>query len=192
MTGEGASRKRRVSGVLVVVAGLLLASALVRLSGSIGPALAEAAAASQSSDGRNPNDTTPVIRALEAVAARDRELDQKAAAIEERMAQLLDAEARLNDRIAELGAAEAALNETIQIARSANQQDLTQLTDVYQNMKPRDAAALFAAMDPVFAAGFLGRMRPDAAAAILSGLDPQVAYGISVVLAGRNANAPTQ
>jgi hypothetical protein len=33
-------------------------------------------------------------------------------------------------------------------------------------------------------------MRADAAAAVLSGLDPKVAYTISAILAGRNANAP--
>jgi flagellar motility protein MotE (MotC chaperone) len=47
-------------------------------------------------------------------------------------------------------------------------------------------------MDPVFAAGFLGRMRSDAAAAILAGLPPELAYSISVVLAGRNASVPTE
>jgi flagellar motility protein MotE (MotC chaperone) len=45
-------------------------------------------------------------------------------------------------------------------------------------------------MDPDFAAGFLGRMRPAAAAGIMAGLSPQKAYTISVLLAGRNAQAP--
>jgi flagellar motility protein MotE (MotC chaperone) len=35
-------------------------------------------------------------------------------------------------------------------------------------------------------------MRADAAAAILAGLAPDQAYSISVVLAGRNANVPTE
>ena len=46
------------------------------------------------------------------------------------------------------------------------------------------------AMEPDFAAGFLGRMRPDAAAAVMAGLTPETAYSISVILAGRNATAP--
>ena len=54
------------------------------------------------------------------------------------------------------------------------------------------AAALFQLMEPSFAAGFLGRMRADAAAAILAGLEPDLAYSISVVLAGRNANVPRE
>ena len=47
-------------------------------------------------------------------------------------------------------------------------------------------------MTPEFAAGFIGRMRADAAAAIMAGLSPQAAYTISVILAGRNARAPTE
>jgi flagellar motility protein MotE (MotC chaperone) len=56
-------------------------------------------------------------------------------------------------------------------------------------MKPKDASLLFERMSPDFAAGFLGRMRPDAAAAIMSGLPPELGYSISVLLAGRNADA---
>ena len=59
-------------------------------------------------------------------------------------------------------------------------------------MKAEQAAALFEQMEPSFAAGFLGRMRADAAAAILSGLEPELAYSISVVLAGRNADVPRE
>ena len=67
--------------------------------------------------------------------------------------------------------------------------DLVQLTSVYENMKPKEAALLFERMSPDFAAGFLGRMRPEDAAAIMSGLPPELGYSISVLLASRNADA---
>jgi flagellar motility protein MotE (MotC chaperone) len=88
--------------------------------------------------------------------------------------------------------AETSLTATMALASSAAEDDLTQLTAVYENMKPKEAAQVFAAMDPKFAAGFLGRMRTDAAAAIMAGLEPDTAYAISVLLAGRNAAAPTE
>jgi flagellar motility protein MotE (MotC chaperone) len=59
-------------------------------------------------------------------------------------------------------------------------------------MKPADAAALFQAMAPEFAAGFLGRMQPASAAAVISGMPTDQAYSISVLIAGRNALAPTE
>ena len=88
--------------------------------------------------------------------------------------------------------AEGILNATIAMAESASQTDVAQLTTVYENMKPKEAAALFEEMSPEFAAGFLGLMRPDVAAAIMTRLAPATAYSFSVVLAGRNANAPTE
>ena len=89
-------------------------------------------------------------------------------------------------------AAEEALAATIAMADEAAATDLDQLTNVYENMKPKEAAALFEEMPPEFAAGFLGMMRPDAAALIMTQLEPEVAYSFSVVLAGRNANVPTE
>ena len=58
-------------------------------------------------------------------------------------------------------------------------------------MKPKSAAALFEEMNATFAAGFLARMRPEAAAGIMASLSPGAAHRFSVVLAGRNADVPT-
>ena len=96
----------------------------------------------------------------------------------------------ITKRLTALEQAEVELRGTLALADNAAENDLARLTSVYENMKPKDAAALFGAMEPDFAAGFLGRMRPDAAAAVLAGLSPDAAYSISVILASRNANAP--
>lgn len=93
-------------------------------------------------------------------------------------------------RIATLEAAERKLAATIEQADQAAEKDVARLVAVYERMKPKDAASLFAEMAPDFAAGFLSRMRPEAAAAVMAGLDPKVAYAISVQFAGRNAAAP--
>jgi flagellar motility protein MotE (MotC chaperone) len=93
-------------------------------------------------------------------------------------------------RIDALENAEIQLRGTLALADGAAEKDLARLTLVYENMKPKDASALFEAMEPDFAAGFLGRMRPEAAASVLAGLTPAAAYSISVILASRNANVP--
>lgn len=93
-------------------------------------------------------------------------------------------------RITALGEAEHKLAATIEQADQAAEKDVTRLVTVYEKMKPKDAAALFAEMAPDFAAGFLSRMRPESAAAVMAGLDPKTAYAISVNFAGRNAAAP--
>ncbi|WP_425097625.1 MotE family protein [Tropicibacter sp. S64] len=134
-------------------------------------------------------DIMPLIEALNKREARVKQREQD---IDVRMQALSLAEQEIDRKLAELEAAERKLRDTLALAQTAAEDDLTRLTDVYANMKPKQAAALFEEMDPEFAAGFLARMRSDAAAAIMAGLTPNAAYTISVVLAGRNANVPKQ
>ena len=97
-----------------------------------------------------------------------------------------------NAKDGDLVEAEAALRETLSLADGAVEKDIARLTVVYETMKPKEAAALFEEMAPEFAAGFLARMRPEAAAQIMTGLSAEVAYTISVLMAGRNAQAPIE
>ena len=106
---------------------------------------------------------------------------------------LLDTAGRLHvdqQLMDEMKAVEEELKATLALADGAAEKDIQNLTAVYQAMKPKDAAALFETMSPEFAAGFLGRMPPDSAAAILSGMSAEAAYGISVIVAGRNSDVP--
>jgi flagellar motility protein MotE (MotC chaperone) len=189
-------RTRPARGTLTLIAGLLLVSGLIRLGGPAAAIAREVAAfeepslAMMSGDGcETPED---VALALTALGEREQRLTDREAEIEERLALLTEAEAAMKETMAELEAVEAELDATLSVASTAAEDDLARLTTVYETMKPKDAAALFAQMDPQFAAGFLGRMRADAAAAVLAGLDPQTAYTISVVLAARNADVPKE
>ncbi len=184
-------RHRGRRGTLHIISGLLIASAVVRLSAQAGPALA------------NDTEIEPAVTAMALeetntdallAAFRDREarLAEREAQLQDRMQALRVAEVEIAERLEELVAAEQALAATIAAADSASLTDLEQLTTVYENMKPKEAAALFEEMPPQFAAGFLGMMRPDAAALIMTQLAPETAYSFSVVLAGRNANVPTE
>ena len=110
----------------------------------------------------------------------------------ERMQALKLADEEMERKLAALVAAEEDLRATIAMADTAAEGDISRLVKVYENMKPKQAAALFEQMNPEFAAGFLGRMRPESAAGIMAGLSPGAAHSFSVVLAGRNAEAPTE
>lgn len=194
---KGKARKPRATrGALTLLAVLLAMSGAIRL-------YAPAAAIAREVANRDPAAATPladegcrtaedVELALAALAEREQRVADREAEIDERMATLSEAEAAMKETMAELQAAEDALGATLSVASTAAEDDLARLTAVYETMKPKEAAALFAEMDPQFAAGFLGRMRPDAAAAVMAGLDPQTAYTISVVLAARNADVPKE
>lgn len=197
---SGRSRKRRVPGrgALVVIAALMAGSALLRIGDDAGQALARAHdATSEPAPGptaagaecANPEQIAPVLEALQQREAR---LKEREDALADRMHTLRIADREAARRLEALTEAEGRLRETIALADTAAEDDLARLTRVYENMKPQQAAALFEEMDPDFAAGFLGRMRPEAAAGIMAGLSAQAAHTFSVVLAGRNAEVPTE
>ncbi|KEO54557.1 hypothetical protein TP2_06395 [Thioclava pacifica DSM 10166] len=123
--------------------------------------------------------------------AREAKLIEKEGLLSDRSNAVALAEARLENRLQDLISAEQALAKTVAIADGAADEDVARLVALYENMKPKQAAPLFEEMAPDFAAGFLGRMRPDAAAAVMESLDPKKAYAISVLMAGRNAGAPS-
>ena len=191
-------RRRAGRGALLLISGLFFASGLLRLGNGTGEAIAKEIESLAKPQVAAPAEAVAACTDPAAVGDLLATLDRRESSVTEREARIADrlqvlavAEASVQEHLAALVKAEDALKSTMAQASSASEDDLAKLTAVYENMKPKGAAALFEAMDPEFSAGFLGRMRPDAAAAIMTGLSPEKAYTISVVLAGRNANAPT-
>lgn len=190
-------------GALWIIALMLLASGGLRIATGTGVAVArevEAMLDEAQGNGEPPVDMAAeacgpegkVDEVLKALGERSEALDKREAALADRIAALNLAEQEIEKNLVALQKAEEELSSTLALADSAAEDDLARLTAVYENMKPKEASALFEEMAPEFAAGFLGRMRPDAAATIMAGLSAPTAYTISVLLAGRNANVPTQ
>jgi len=190
------SRRRTGRGALIILALLMAISGALRLGDGIGIAMARTAnAEGEVADGSTApalNCPMPPLALAEALSEREARVAARESALADRLSALALADQAIEQRLIKLSAAEASLNETLSRADGASEADLTRLTEVYQFMKSKDAAALFATMAPEFAAGFLGRMQPEASGAILSGMTPENAYAISVLLAGRNAKVPKQ
>ena len=181
----------------MVIAVLFAVSAGLRITTGAGPAIAKEVTALAGADGdavspqscSTPDEIEAILAAL---SLRETQLETRERDLLALERSLNLAEIKVRENLAALEAAEVSLNETIARSELASETDLVRLTAVYEGMKPKDAAGLFEEMDPEFAAGFIGRMRADAAAAIMTGLSAPTAYSISVILAGRNANAPTE
>ncbi|SPF75270.1 hypothetical protein ALP8811_00257 [Aliiroseovarius pelagivivens] len=189
--------KLRTRGILVLFAAVLATSGILRL-GPITAAFAEdltkllsdtSADTSAEFPAPKPQDVAVVLAALQ---EREAALEEREKKLAHRHEALRLAEDRVTSKLEELTEAEETLAATMAMARTAAADDLSHLTILYENMKPKQAIPLFAAMDPEFAAGFIAQMKPLPAAQIMAGLDPQISYAISVVLAGRNAAVPTQ
>ena len=183
-------------GALPILAGLLMASGLLRLGDGTGQAIAreigQITAMDHSGAAAVCTPDEDVAAVLAALQDREDRLAAREDAIAKREMMLEQADARIREQMELLTSAEAELDEMLKLADTAADDDLARLTAVYENMKPKDAAALFEQMAPQFAAGFLGLMRPDAAASIMTGLKPETAYSVSVMLAGRHANLPRE
>ncbi|EEX09221.1 conserved hypothetical protein [Ruegeria lacuscaerulensis ITI-1157] len=170
----------------------MIGSAVIRVALEAGPAMARGPEPSAVAQEGHPASSVDTNVLLSELLRREEAVRQQEENLRDKERALAIAEQAVAARLAELQAAEESLRATLAIADQAAEADLARLTEVYQNMKPKDAAALFETMDPVFAAGFLSRMPPEAAAGIMAGMQPDAAYTISVVIAGRNANAPTE
>lgn len=195
------SKIRPGRGTLWIIAGLLLTSAAIRAVTGASTAIARESeeiphqAPMMAEVPMKPElcvGSEHISGLLETLAKRESMLDDKEKSLQDRMAALSLAEQEIRENLKALEEAEAELTATMALAEGASENDLSKLTTVYENMKPKAAAPLFEAMAPEFAAGFLARMRPDAAALILANLDAERAYTISVILAGRNANVPKE
>lgn len=189
-------RRRFGRNGLLAIALMLALSGLLRLGGEAGQAFASGSerVASEAGDAAVADCSTAddIAVVLAALDEREARVATRESDLADRLQALAVAETQIQRNMVALEEAETRLSSTMARASTAAEEDLQRLTAVYENMKPKQAAPVFAAMDPKFAAGFLGRMRPDAAAAILAGLDPETAYAISALLAGRNANVPTE
>ncbi|WP_299684852.1 hypothetical protein [uncultured Tateyamaria sp.] len=193
-------KRRRMAGrgSVLLIAGLFIGSAGLRISMGANAAWAEndfaremlAPVVQQVTNTPESGTRAEMAGLLTALQDREAAVAEQEAQLEMRAKSLDVAQQEIERRIQALEAAEQRLSATLALADSAAEDDLARLTTVYENMKPKQAAALFQAMEPEFAAGFLARMKPDSAASIMAGLEPQNAYSISAILAGRNASAP--
>lgn len=193
------ARRRAGPRALLLLSGLFLLSAVLRIvdrDGAIAKELKTAteapppAPAPATAEGCVPDPGTEAL--LAAIREREAQLEARARAIAEREQVLTVAKLKVEEQITALTDAEKRLAETLALADKAAEADVARLVAVYENMAPKAAAQIFAGMDVVFAAGLIGRMKAETAAAVLAGLPTDRAYAISATLAGRNARAPTE
>jgi flagellar motility protein MotE (MotC chaperone) len=186
-------------GALLILSVVFVMSAGARLVSGTGAAIAREISQIGTSNSTEvdtygascePDSATATL--LASLRSREAKISIAEKSLSQKMKAFELAKTAFTQNMAALKSAEERLAATMNIASSAAQDDLDKLTAVYESMKPKEAAALFEQMSPDFAAGFLARMRSDIAAPVLAGLKPETAYTISVILAGRNANAPSE
>ena len=120
----------------------------------------------------------------EALDARGREMDQRAA-------ELAAADKRLSERVTQLTALQARL-EGLEAERQARRsENWAGLVKTYEAMKPREAAAIFDALDMQVLLQVLDRMQERRAAPVLAAMQPDRARLATQMLAEMRTRATT-
>jgi flagellar motility protein MotE (MotC chaperone) len=130
------------------------------------------------------------VQVLQALQARRATLDQRGAALETQGELMTVAEQRLAERVAELRRLEATVNDLLGHLDEAQEQRLTNLVDVYQRMRAKDAAAVFDGLDDGVLVQVASRMRQANLAEVMGRMDPVRARTLTQMLADR-ARPPT-
>jgi flagellar motility protein MotE (MotC chaperone) len=110
-------------------------------------------------------------------------IDERSHELEQRSAVLTAAETKLAARVEQLGALQAKLEQLDADRRAHDDANWTGLVHVYETMKPREAAAIFDALDMQVLLAVLDRMQPRRAAPVLAAMQPDRARLATQMLA---------
>lgn len=123
----------------------------------------------------------------EQLASREKELNRRDAALNDRQRLVDAAEEELQRRMTALENSRTALESSEQHTDQLRNDDADRLVKIYQTMRPEDAAAIFNILDLRVGAALLNRMNPRKASAIMEAMSPQRAILATQLLANSHA-----
>lgn len=125
------------------------------------------------------------LRILQNLSERRGELDARDVDFDTQLPLLISAEAKAQERIDELTALRTEIQGLLGQVSEREQEETNRLVQVYQAMRPRDAAPVFARLSDDVRLPVAAAMRPRALAAILAEMDPEAARVLTQRLASR-------
>jgi flagellar motility protein MotE (MotC chaperone) len=142
---------------------------------------------------KNPDNLSSAEKALlDRLQARRQELDGRAQELDLRENLLRAAEKKIEDQLAELKAVEDRIAAAETARKSEEDAKLKDLVIMYENMKPKEAAAIFDVMDMKVLVEVTSKMAPKKAGDVIAKMEPASAERLTVALAKREdkKNAP--
>lgn len=125
------------------------------------------------------------LRILQNLSERRGELDARDVDFETQLPLLIAAEAKAQERIDELTALRTEIQGLLGQVSEREQEETNRLVQVYQAMRPRDAAPVFSRLSDDVRLPVAAAMRPRALAAIMAEMDPEAARILTQRLANR-------
>jgi flagellar motility protein MotE (MotC chaperone) len=129
---------------------------------------------------------------LERLQSRREQLDGRAQELDLRENLLRAAEKKIEDELAELKSVESQIA-AVDAARKAEEETkLKDLVTMYENMKPKQAAAIFDGLDMKILVAVATQMNPKKTGDIVAKMSPDAAQRLTVELAKRDLKEPGQ
>jgi len=142
-------------------------------------------------DGTKPHPPSPQkfsaseVEVLTELSKRRAELDKRAEELDHRELLLKAAEQRVDDKIAQLKDLQTQVDATVDKVKAEDDERLKSLVRIYENMKPKEAAAIFEGMEISSVLDVLTRMKDLKTAPILAAMAPDKARAVTVALEQR-------
>jgi flagellar motility protein MotE (MotC chaperone) len=141
----------------------------------------------------NPENLSSAEKALlDRLQTRRKELDGRSQELDMRENLLRAAEKKIEDQLAELKTVEDRIAAAEAARKTQEDGKLKDLVVMYENMKPKEAAAIFDVMDMKVLVEVTSKMAPKKAGDVIAKMDPAVAERLTVALAKRQDTKAAQ
>lgn len=132
------------------------------------------------------NDEGTPAELLGAIAHERKLLERQRTALEEERAEVMLAREAIETEMARLAELRATVEELLAEARAAHEADIEQLTALYSEMKPADAARIMTGMDLEVTMNVISSMKERDAAPIMAQMPPDRSHAISRIMLERS------
>ena len=133
----------------------------------------------------------PPLPAPDALKLRRSQIEDREHKLAEREAMMVAADKRLVERIGELTALQARLQALEAGLKERDDANWAGMVKTYETMRPRDAAAIFNALDKPVLLDILDRMKPAKATPVIAAMDPEKARQATANLSERRTRSTT-
>jgi flagellar motility protein MotE (MotC chaperone) len=128
---------------------------------------------------------------MDALKLRRSQMEERERQLSLREASLAATDKRLTERVGELVALQARLQQLESGLKERDQANWTGMVKMYEGMRPRDAAAIFNALDKPVLLEVLDRMKPAKAAPVIAAMETEKARQVTADLAAKRTHATT-
>lgn len=133
-------------------------------------------------EGDRENFSDAEVNILKRLSERRQELDKRARDVDQREALLKITEQRIDKKLSEMKTIQEELRKTVSTASAEQKAKTESLVKIYEIMKPKDAAAIFNALDMPVLLSVMANMKEARVAPILAAMDPQKAKLVTSAL----------